>query len=401
MAAPTRERPTASAAGELPRALFVLAAASTVVVATEFIVVGLLPVLSRDFGVSTAAAGWLVGAFALSASLLGPPLTVIASSLPPRRILIGTLLLFAGGNLAALLQPSFSMVMVVRIIQGAALPVFIGVGAATIARLAPPDQRGRSLALANTGFAVGVVIAMPAGIALAENGLWMPSFVALACLAIAAAGLVMAAFPPIHDRDGQLGRETWRILLDSRFVVHLALSVAVFAAMYAPYTYIAVWLAERAGMTNSGIALALTWFGAAGLLGNATSARVADFAPLRATALAIVAMVSAVIGLSLIELPAGRALLLAVWGVAHTACVTLCQVRVTLAGRLAPAFAMAMNISAANLGIALGALVGGSVVGRWGVNAIGWGALGFAPFVIGLAVALATPRKCGHARRSS
>lgn len=68
--------------------------------------------------------------------------------------------------------------------------------------------------------------------------------------------------------------------------------------------------------------------------------------------------------------------------------MTLCQVRVTLAERSMPAFAMAMNISAANLGIALGALVGGWVVTRWGVNAMGWGSLVLTPVMLGLAALL-------------
>jgi MFS transporter, DHA1 family, inner membrane transport protein len=72
--------------------------------------------------------------------------------------------------------------------------------------------------------------------------------------------------------------------------------------------------------------------------------------------------------------------------------VTLCQVRVTLAGRVAPGFAMAMNISAANLGITLGALAGGWVVARWGVDAIGWGSLSLMPFAFGLAAVLASRR---------
>jgi predicted MFS family arabinose efflux permease len=72
--------------------------------------------------------------------------------------------------------------------------------------------------------------------------------------------------------------------------------------------------------------------------------------------------------------PLVLALLLGVWGAAHTAAVTLCQVRVTLAGGCAPAFAMAMNISSANLGIALGAAFGGWVVEGVGVHAIAHGA---------------------------
>ncbi|MBR1217326.1 hypothetical protein JQ557_04940 [Bradyrhizobium sp. U87765 SZCCT0131] len=63
--------------------LIVLAAATTVVVASEFIVVGLLPLLAHDMDVSVTSAGHLVGAFALSASLLGPPLTLTVAA--PRR----------------------------------------------------------------------------------------------------------------------------------------------------------------------------------------------------------------------------------------------------------------------------------------------------------------------------
>lgn len=134
----------------------------------------------------------------------------------------------------------------------------------------------------------------------------------------------------------------------------------------------------------------LAGFGVSGVLGNAAAAHLADRVPLRATVLAIVVVAAAATGLSLVEQSPMRLTLLAIWGFAHTACVALCQVRVTLAGHSAPAFAMAMNISAANLGIALGALVGGWVVARWGINAIAWGTLGLAPVVIGLAIALAS-----------
>lgn len=376
----------------LPLALFVIIISSAVVVATEFIVVGLLPVLSRDFGVSTATAGALVGAFALSASVLGPPLTLAAASLSPRRILIGVLVLYAAGNLATLLWPDFAVMMAVRIVQGAALPVFISAGTATVSRLASPERAGRSLAFANTGFAIGVVFAVPVGVALAQNGLWTPSFMALAGLAAAAAGLVAVAFPRLAVEKAPRAATSSRMLADYRFILHLALSVAAFAAMFAAYTYLTAWLAERAGYSNLQIALVLAGFGAAGLIGIAVAARIADEAPLLATALAVVAVPVIAIGLVFVEATGVRLLLLGVWGIAHTACVTLCQVRVTLAGRVAPGFAMALNISAANLGIALGALVGGWVVARWGVDAIGWGSLGLVPFVLALAAMLASSK---------
>lgn len=57
---------------------------------------------------------------------------------------------------------------------------------------------------------------------------------------------------------------------------------------------------------------------------------------------------------------------------------------------------MALNISAANLGIALGALAGGFVVTTWGIGAIGWGPLAVLPLIVVLVAALAPRKVTGH-----
>jgi MFS transporter, DHA1 family, inner membrane transport protein len=379
------------ATGALPRALVAIVIASAVIVATEFIVVGLLPTLAADLAISPVIAGHLVGVFALSASLLGPPLTLAAGRLASRRILIGALVLFAATDLAAVLWPHLLIIMAMRIVQGAALPVFISVGAGTVTALAAPERQGRALAIANTGFAAGIVIALPAGVALAHNGIWTPSFVALAAASLLAALLLVAIFPEPRSATPPHVAQAIDLLRLPAFVLHLLLSVAVFTAMFAAYSYISVWLAEVAGLDNRAIALALAGFGAAGLLGNTIAAGIADQAPLRATVFAVTVLAFAVFGLSLVTEPLLRIVLFLLWGIAHTACVALCQVRVTFAGRRAPAFAMAMNISAANLGIALGATVGGWVVEYQGVNAIGWSSLAILPAVVFVALA-ASPR---------
>jgi DHA1 family inner membrane transport protein len=80
--------------------------------------------------------------------------------------------------------------------------------------------------------------------------------------------------------------------------------------------------------------------------------------------------------------------LLGIWSIAHTAGVTLSQVRVTMAGDRAPAFAMTLNISCANLGIAAGAFTGGWAIDRWGLAAIGWTPIAFAALVVVLSALL-------------
>jgi predicted MFS family arabinose efflux permease len=370
----------------LRRVLILLTVASTIVVATEFIVAGLLPVLARDLQIGLAEAGHLVGAFALSAAVVGPWLTLAATRAPPRAVLAFSLLSFAGGNVVAVIAPSYGVLLTVRVVQGALLPVFISVGAAAVSALAPPERRGRALALANTGFVIGTIVAVPAGVALAAGAVWWPAFLALALLAFVAAGLMATSFPRVSVGRDRTIKQQAVLLLQPLFLSHLSLSVATFAAMFASYTYLAAWLEEVASLDGSGVAIALAGFGGAGLIGQAMATKVADRAPLRATVLVVATVALTGVCLSSVEAhPFLLALLLGVWGAAHTAAVTLCQVRVTLGGGRAPAFAMAMNISSANLGIALGAVFGGWVVEHAGVNAIGYGAASVAMVVAALA----------------
>jgi MFS transporter, DHA1 family, inner membrane transport protein len=171
------------------------------------------------------------------------------------------------------------------------------------------------------------------------------------------------------------------------FQVHLLLSAVLFTAMFTAYTYLPAFLETAAGFDGRGVALALAGFGAAGLFGNWIAGRVVDRGPTAATAGVAVTLILATTAVAL----AGGTLrlllpLLAFWGAAHTAAFVLCQVRVMLAGKSAPAFASSLNISACNVGIAAGAVAGGWIVECCGIESIGVGSAGLAALALIIAV---------------
>ncbi len=407
--------------GALSRLLLLLAPAIAIVVASEFIVVGLLPQIANDLGLSLAKAGQLTALFALSAAVAGPFITLIVSRQSPRWVLVISLLIFAMGNAAMAFVSSFPLMILARIVQGALLPAFISVGTAEVTRLAPSNERGSALARANIGFVVGVLIALPAGIALAQAGNWRLPFLVLMVAPAIMAVAIFVFFPSAEMKvdlpsiAGQLG-----LLFRPFFLGHLLMSVLLFAAMFSSYTFLGAWLVSEMGLSVGQVAITLCIFGTVGLAGNALAVRVADDFPMAATAVAVVALVLAVNAAALwkismwtaafplaiwslthtacVTLSQVRVTLagsdapafamtmnisaanfsmwtaafpLAIWSLTHTACVTLSQVRVTLAGSDAPAFAMTMNISAANLGIAIGAFAGGWTIDHLGLEAIG------------------------------
>lgn len=381
--------PTAAPAPSFAGAAAMLAFATAVVVATEFMVVGLLPEMARDLDISVAEAGWFVTWFALSSAVLGPLLTIAVSRAEPRRVLVSVMLAFALGNLVAAVLPSYPVIVAVRIIQGAALPVLVSIGSAAAADLAGPGREGRAVALVYIGVVVALVLAVPAGVVLADYSGWPTSFIGLAVLAAVGTLALATAFPRRETSGPASMRAQAAILRRPMVQAHLLLSAVLFTAMFAGYSYLAAFLEAIAGFDGRRIAAALMGFGIAGVLGNWIAGRVVDRGPTAATAgvagvlMLAMAAVSLFGGKLMLLLP-----LLAVWGAAHTAAFLLCQVRVMLVAPAAPAFASSLNISACNLGIAAGAVAGGWFVDSCGIGEIGFGGALLAGCALVIAVAV-------------
>lgn len=365
-------------------AIALLAFAMFMVVTTEFSVVGLLPALARAFDISLAQAGWFVTAFAIAAALLGPPLTMIASRYEPRRVLVASALLFAIGNAVAALTTHSSILLAVRIVQGCALPAFVSVAIVSAAQLAGAGREGWASARVNQGVVATAVLGVPLAAMAAEQIGWPANFAGLSLLGFVAAALIGLLFPRLTGGAQPSSREAIGLLWRPRFLAQLALAGVLFTAMFTAYTYIAPLLSRVGILDGVTVGWMLMLFGLAGIVGNWIAGSVVS--PNSVLVSAIGAMVLALV-MAAISAASTHLILLAalvgMWGAAHTAAFVFCQVGAMTAGRDAPAFAMSLNISACNLGIALGALLGGAVVDRLGV-----GAVAYAGAVLAIAAAM-------------
>lgn len=369
-------------------AVIVSAGAMVVVATSEFIVIGILPEMARDLGLSLARTGHFVTWYALAAALAGPVLTVWLSRVPAHRLLSAVLVLFAVSNLVIALRLGYAWIAGARVLQGSLLPVFVSIATAAIAQSAGPQQAGRAIANVNIGMVLATVLAMPAGVFIAHVAGWSMSFYLLAGLGLGAALALFAGFPPLATATATPKAQV-AILRAPHFLAHLMLSAVLFTGMFAAYTYLAGLLASGAGLDGSRIALAMAWFGLAGLMGNGVAGRVVGRGPTLATggvALALTGTMLAAVW-SLHDLPA-LALALALWGMAHTAGFVLCHIRTMLAAPLAPAFAGALNLSVANGGIAAGAWVGGVAVERFGIAAAVYAGALLSAVALGMALVM-------------
>jgi DHA1 family inner membrane transport protein len=366
----------------------VLAFATAVIVTTEFIVVGLLPMMVSDLRVTIAEGGGLVAWFAVASAIGGPLLTIAAGGMAPRRVFQGVLLVFAAGNLATALAPAYAILVVIRIIEGAALPVLVSIGSVALAQLVGPERSARGVAIIYFGVVVGLVLAVPAGVMLAAVHGWPMTFLVLAALSLIAM-LLCSLFPATPSTAALSHTRQVVILRRSVVLAHLGLSAIVGTALFVPYTYLAAYLARVMELDADRVALLFLWFGLAGVVGNSIAGRFVARGPTATTMVlaAVLMVVTAAISL----IPAHPLLLLpvlAVWGAVHAGTFLVSQVRVMNVAPDAPAFAAALNISAGNVGIAAGAFVGSWVVRHAGLDAIGYGGSAFAACALALATVL-------------
>ena len=148
--------------------------------------------------------------------------------------------------------------------------------------------------------------------------------------------------------------------------------------MFTAYTYLADILERLAGFNGTVVGWCLMGFGAVGLIGNSLGGRAVDRHPLMASMMFCAFMIAGLVALvPNIHSPLGLAAAMGIWGVTQAALFLVSHVRLMKAAPEAPAFAASLNIAGANLGIGLGAMIGGRVIDSVGLQGLGFAAAGF------------------------
>lgn len=332
-----------------------LCGCTILVVATEFMVVGLAPYLSDALALSPTDYSLVLSSFAIASAIAGPLLIIWSKRFPPNVVLAGSMVPF-GANIALYLWPSFEFVLVLRALQGGALPVLV-----SIANVILCDRMGmgRGTSCLYVGVVLGGTLAPPASAALAAEFGWQSPFVILGILALIGTGLLLKApMPamPSHSMDWR------RIGRSHRLWLHLAVTCSLFMALFASFAHISLFL-ETAASSKVSVSLLLFTFGMGGLVGNWLGG-LFETRPLYANAIVLGVATLCGAALAWAENPTTAALFGAtlVWGGAHAAAFVVAQIRLFQALPTFKALAGSLNISAGNIGIAVGAYLGGKAI---------------------------------------
>ncbi len=351
----------------MPLALYALAAGAFGIGVTEFVIMGLLLEVSRDLGVSVAAAGMLISGYALGVVVGAPILTVFTATWNRKRVLIGLMVIFIIGNAACALAPSYDLLMAARILTALAHGTYFGVGSVFAASMVGKDKQASAIAIMFTGLTLANILGVPAGTWLGQQFSWRMTFWAVTLIGLAALAVLILLVPTDRSRAAQSG---WRADLKavSRASVLLGFLTTVlgFAGVFTLFTYIAPLLTQVSGFADTAVSPILLIFGGGLVAGNLLGGKLAD---IRLKTALIGSMAALALVLAIMSAAFGNqtaaVVLTGLLGVAGFATVPPLQSWVlSKAVGAGESLASSLNIAAFNLGNALGAWAGGLAISR-------------------------------------
>lgn len=372
---------------KMPLAIYALMMGAFGIGTTEFVIMGILPQIGRDLGVTLSSAGMLISAYALGVALGAPLLTLASTKIKKKNALIALMALFTIGNLVCAIAPDYWTLMIARVVTSFAHGTFFGIGSVVATSLVRPNQKAQAIALMFTGLTLANILGVPFGTWLGQMHGWRSTFWAITAIGPVAMLALIYYLPKDSATAEKVNiRTEIETVMHPKVILGLILTVFGFGSVFALFTYIAPILTDLSGIAEKAISPILLLFGLGLIFGNIAGGKLADKKLMPTLVGSLLALTLVMLGFGLFSHYAAVAIALVfALGFFGFATVPPLQMRVLESAARAPMLASALNIAAFNLGNALGAWSGGLMIDHGpGLNGVAWAGMAIAAIALAL-----------------
>ncbi|WP_420041578.1 MFS transporter [Gordonia sp. MP11Mi] len=262
---------------------------------SEFMVSGLMNPLAADLPASISSVGYLIAIYALSMVLIAPPASTLLARIRPKSALIVISVVFIVGEIIAATAPNYAVIVVGRILTGAAAGTAYGVTLSIAAQSVSESVRGRAVGIVMGGNTIGTVIGLPLASFLGATFGWRLAFAFVVVLA--AIGLVASMLlVPVLDQGPQpkIFAQLSELKNGGLWLAY-ATSGLLIGAVFSIFSYFSPILTERAGFTQSFVPIILVAYGIACVIGLIIVSRLSDRYALTISAIGAIVIAAAAI----------------------------------------------------------------------------------------------------------
>jgi DHA1 family inner membrane transport protein len=349
----------------MPLPLIALFIAAFAFGTTEFVIAGVLPDVADGLGVSIPTAGYLVSGYALGIAIGGPLLTLLTPKVGRRTLLLWLTVVFTLGQIACALAPDFFSMLALRVAVAVAHGAYFGVAMVVATGLVRAEKRGMAVALVLAGLTVSGIVGVPAGTAIGNVWGWRATFWAMTVLGVLAAvaiALLIPATKAVTVAHAGLRREVG-VLGRQQVWTSLIVMLMLMMGQFVPYTYITPLLEEVTGLTAETVPWVLLASGIGATLGVFAGGKVAGGRLM--PALIVMLALQAVVLMAMFAAgpyPLPMIAVIVLWAGVNFSIGTAVQTRILTWTADAPNLASSLIPSGFNVGIALAAFVGATML---------------------------------------
>ncbi|WP_336514913.1 MFS transporter [Pollutibacter soli] len=341
--------------------LITLALGGLTIGMTEFMMMGLLPDISKTLDISIPTAGHLISIYALGVVVGAPLMTFLSAAYQPRKVLMMLMLMFTLFNTLFALAPGFETLLIARFFAGLPHGAFFGIGAVVASKLAEPGREARSIAVMFSGLTLANIIGVPLGTYLGHNYSWRFSFFLIALVAFLAAASIRYWMPDTNTQGRDQFKAGFSVFKKTNFWLILLITAIGTGGLFAWISYIAPLMTEVAGFNANSVSMIMIIAGVGMAVGNFLGGMLADrFSPTKAVAALLVTMTITLILVALFSHYKPIALVLTfVTGAVAFAIAPSIQMLMINTAKGAEMLASSMIQASFNVGNTLGAFLGG------------------------------------------
>ena len=363
----------------MPVALFALMIGAFAIGTTEFVIVGLVPTIAQSLAISVPSAGLLVSLYALSVAISAPLLTAMTARWQRRNVLLFLMAIFVVGNFLAWQATNFSTLIGARIVTGLAHGVFFSIGSTIATQLVTKEKAAAAIAMMFTGLTVALVTGVPLGAYIGQHFGWQTTFLAVMSLGVIAfIGALLFVPKNLQQPKPVKLIQQLDVIRSPRLLLVYAMTALGYGGTFVLFTFLSPMLQQLAGFNGNDVSLILVGYGIAVALGNTLGGKLAD-------KLGTIRSLKYIFSVQMLVLFSFYFTAQSAWvvlistmllGLTSFANVPPLQLLVVEQAKIdAPQsvdVASGLNIAAFNLGITIGAGIGGQVVAEIGLLDTAW-----------------------------
>ncbi|MBP4132360.1 MFS transporter [Gallibacterium anatis] len=363
----------------MPVALFALMIGAFAIGTTEFVIVGLVPTIAQNLAISVPSSGLLVSLYALSVAVSAPLLTAMTARWQRRNVLLFLMAIFVVGNFLAWQATNFSTLIGARIVTGLAHGVFFSIGSTIAMQLVTKEKAAAAIAMMFTGLTVALVTGVPLGAYIGQHFGWQTTFLAVMSLGVIAfIGALLFVPKNLQQPKPVKLMQQLDVIRSPRLLLVYAMTALGYGGTFVLFTFLSPMLQQLSGFNGNDVSLILVGYGIAVALGNTLGGKLADKLGTIRSLKYIFSVQMLVLFSFYFTAQSAWAVLISTMllGLTSFANVPPLQLLVVEQAKIdAPQsvdVASGLNIAAFNLGITIGAGIGGQVVAEIGLLDTAW-----------------------------